>query len=284
MSEAIVIQSAKGYAMANAWVNAVTSLSQVFDHIGHGKVEVFKTGLKLNEELSDDEAADSLAYITHANDKSSEIRTTLALVAGDLILELEKTRSEDEVENLIAQVSNEMGKTKNVIMEYKRTCKWLREIYGDDPSKRPDNLSITHWIELKNGSRNRRGEKTIPDNVLMDIIDKVSGGTQINHGVVDSDGNPVEQSTHLSCEETREMLNEAKVNAGTYVPRERHKPQRYIFIQKGKFNNQVNVVTQSHEETLEEVPNNLDWFYVDLKEMKLSFNENGEIHTIDISQ
>lgn len=230
-SEQLVIQSAKGYALANTWVrqSAVDGMQKVLSVVGGGNVEVLKTGLRLTGRLNKDQAVESLSYLSHLNDKESEVRTAIALAMGDLILDLEVEYGETEVEDLVAQLSNELGQHKHMVMEYKRTCKWLREIYPNLEA-RPDNLSITHWIELKNGARRRNGTKAIPDEVVMEIIQEVSHGNLINAGVTDSDGNPVEQRSALSCKMAREMLKEARISAGEPVKPPKIKFRRYLYI------------------------------------------------------
>lgn len=228
----LVIQSSKGYALANAWVrqSAVDGMQEVLSSVGGGKIEVFKTGLRLTGILSKDEAAESLAYLSHLNDKEGEVRTAIALAIGELILELEQEHGESEVEDLVAQLSNELGQHKHMVMEYKRTCQWLRTLYAN-LEDRPDNLTITHWIELKNGARKRNGTKAVPDEVVLDIIRQVSEGNRINTGVVDSQGNEVEQQrSALSCKIAREMLKEARIDAGEPPKPPKIKPHRYIYL------------------------------------------------------
>lgn len=203
------VASAKGNALASAWVqhSAVDGIISLLDSVVQGGVTANSTGATLNSPVSVDQAAQMMAILSNLTERESSVRTTVALITGDLLIDLERSLGQSEYEELLSQVVSEQGREKHTVREYKRTCEWLRDVFPD--GDRPDNLSYTHWNEFKSKTRRRDGSQAIPNDKVRELVSTVSQGVVINAGEL-ADGTPFEQRRPLTCAETRSLLREAR--------------------------------------------------------------------------
>lgn len=204
--EMIAIEAGKGFALSRTYAdNAVHGLSKALGN----KFEVSSTGLNIkpDSQLTEAEATRAISTLAEVSEQNQVLGTTTMLALGDLIHIMRSQLGDDVADNLIHQAVSLTGRSKHTVQDAERVVEFCNEVFKDNP--RPENLTPTHYQELKNNSRDRQGKPTIPAGKLRSIIKKVSEGSVVASFTL-ADGTEVEQRKPLSCAETRRLLNEAK--------------------------------------------------------------------------
>ncbi len=204
--ELIAMASVEGHELSRSYEQStVDVLGQMLGK----KFEVTLGGasIKSGEELSEAEAAKAVATLAEVTERNDTVRSTTMLALGGVVIGIKKQFGEEAGDRLIQQTVSLIGKSKHTIQEAERVVEWANSVFKND-HEAIGGLTYTHLQELKNGSRDQKGNPTIEPAELRKIVKKVREGKSVAAGKK-ADGSKIEQRKVLSCAETRELLVEA---------------------------------------------------------------------------